>query len=93
MRDLHQLHSLEDIAVARRQLQQRSSQQLSALQRDTNVLRREVSQVTSRLQRIIHTASSIASFFSPLSAVAPRISKGTFLVSIIKRLIRRFRKK
>ena len=93
MRDLHQLRSLEDIALARRQLQQRASQQLGALHRDTEPIRRDVRQVTSRLQRIIRAVSSIASFFSPLSVIAPRASRGALFVSIIRRLIRRLRRK
>lgn len=92
MRDLQHLRSLEDISSARKQLQQQSARQWERLQSDTEPIRRDIRMVTNRLQSVSHTLSSIASFFSPLSVVAPRISKGTLLLTLIKRLIRRWRK-
>ena len=92
MRDLQHLQSLEDISSARKQLQQQSARQWERLQSDTEPIRRDIRMVTNRLQRVSHTLSSIASFFSPLSVVSPRISKGTLLITLIKRLIRRWRK-
>lgn len=92
MLDLTHIRSLEDIATARQTLQQRAGRQQADLQKDVAGIQRDINRVLNRFRRVGHTFSSVASFFMPVSVFTPKLSKGALLLSLFKRLLRRFRK-
>ena len=88
MPDFSKIRSLEDIAVTRQTLQQRANHQKADLQQDAACIQREVSHVLSRF-----AFSFVTSFFTPVSVFTPKLSKGALLLSVLKRLLHRFRKR
>ena len=93
MPDFSKIRSLEDIAVTRQTLQQRANHQKADLQQDAACIQREVSHVLSRFRKVGHAFSSVTSFFTPVSVFTPKLSKGELLLSVLKRLLHRFRKR
>ena len=92
MPDFTKIRSLEDLAAARQKLQQRADQQSAVLQKDVARIQREVSLVLNRFRKVGHMFSSVASLLNPFAIIAPHISKGTLLFSLLRRLLRRVRK-
>lgn len=93
MPDFSKIRSLEDIAVTRQTLQQRANHQKADLQQDAACIQREVSHVLSRFRKVGHAFSFVTSFFTPVSVFTPKLSKGALLLSVLKRLLHRLRKR
>lgn len=92
MPDFTKIRSLEDLAAARQELQQSADQQSAVLQKDVARIQREVSHVLNLFRKVGHTFSSLASLLNPFAIIAPHISKGTLLLSLLRRFLRRIRK-
>ena len=93
MPDFSKIRSLEDIAVPRQPLQQRANHQNADLQQDAARIQRAVSHVLSRFRKVGHAFSFVTSCFTPVSIFTPKLSKGALLLSVLKRLLHRFRKR
>ncbi|MGM9809298.1 MAG: hypothetical protein ACI30J_00285 [Paludibacteraceae bacterium] len=93
MPDFSKIRSLDDIAAARQTLQQRADRQQADLQRDAAGIQRNINHVLNRFRRLGQTFSSVTSFFTPVSVFTSKLSKGALLLSVLKRLLRRFRKR
>lgn len=81
MTDLSQLRTLEQIATERAVLERRAKKQEAALEQETRSLRRMWQSRWSKVER----------FGSILGMLMPKVSQGTLALTLLSRLIRRFR--
>lgn len=92
MPDFTRIRSLDDLAAAKQLLQQQADRQAASLQKNATRIQRELNHLLSRFRKVGHTFSSVVSFFTPISVFTPKLSKGALLISLLKRILRRFRK-
>lgn len=93
MSDLSKLRSLDDLAAARTRLEKQAEQQERALKSDAAEVQRELNFVVGRFRRFGQVVSTVASFVSPLSSAAPKLSRGFLIASLAKRIFKRLFKK
>ena len=90
MLDSTQLRSVKDIALARKQLQQKSAEQARSVQRDVDVLHREVNAVRYRINKVGSVLSSLFSLLSPVSSIASGLTRHIWILPLVRNLFKRF---